>query len=421
MSEKYTVVIPVRDEGSDLDQTIANIAETQTRCAAILVERDTTGAGTAATRHAGTLRAQTETVITIDAHMRFKPGSLDLMAEFLAEDRKRVCCLSCRTNPECAFAGASYWGADLYEWGGEYALEPKWSKNRLGPGEVACVMGACYGFSKAFYEALGSPWSLARGWGCDETLLSIPARLAGGSVHVLADECAHRLKTGADVGYRQSDAEISAIWYTRYLLLEYVRPDNLPELRGRMRRSASSPARFPKAVREAAEQLDKVRKLSWAEFAAEWLKAADGGECTRLAFDQAGSWSQKYNLVYDRLLELKLFPASLAEREVAFYRAHQNRYGLPLDSRADYTKLDWLLYCACLTGKDDDFQALLSPVIDFLKESPSRVPMTDWYETVGDGRQVGFQARSVVGGLFLRLLADEEVREKWRKKSSLQR
>lgn len=150
------------------------------------------------------------------------------------------------------------------------------------------------------------------------------------------------------------------------------------------------------------------------KFAAEWLKAADGGECTRLAFDQAGSWSQKYNLVYDRLLELKLFPASLAEREVAFYRAHQNRYGLPLDSRADYTKLDWLLYCACLSGKDDDFQALLSPVIDFLKESPSRVPMTDWYDT-GSGAQVGFQARSVVGGLFIRLLYDSETVASWRR------
>lgn len=150
------------------------------------------------------------------------------------------------------------------------------------------------------------------------------------------------------------------------------------------------------------------------KFAAEWLKAADGGECTRLAFDQAGSWSQKYNLVYDRLLELKLFPASLAEREVAFYRAHQNRYGLPLDSQADYTKLDWLLYCACLTGKDDDFQALLSPVIDFLKESPSRVPMTDWYDT-GSGAQVGFQARSVVGGLFIRLLYDSETVASWRR------
>ncbi len=275
MSEKYTVVIPVRDEGSDLDQTIANIGETQTQCAAILVERDTTGAGTAATRHAGTMRAQTETVITIDAHMRFKPGSLDLMAEFLADDRKRVCCLSCRTNPECDFTGPVYRGANLREWGGEYALEPKWRRGE--PGEVACLMGACYGFSREFYESLGSPWSLGRGWGCDETLLSIPARLAGGSVQCLPDECAHRLKTPRDVKYRQTDAEISAIWYTRFALLDYVRPANREALRRRMRKSANCP-RLDAAVKRAAEQLDRVRVLSWEEYAARWLTSGESPE-----------------------------------------------------------------------------------------------------------------------------------------------
>ena len=50
-----------------------------------------------------------------------------------------------------------------------------------------------------------------------------------------------------------------------------------------------------------------------------------------------------------------------------------------------------------------DFQALIAPIAKFLNESPSRVPMSDWYRTT-DGKMVGFQARSVVGGVFLPLL-----------------
>jgi hypothetical protein len=79
------------------------------------------------------------------------------------------------------------------------------------------------------------------------------------------------------------------------------------------------------------------------------------------------------------------------------------KYGLPLDNRKEYTKLDWILWTASLTGRPEDFAALVDPVFDFLNETPDRIPMTDWYWT-GDGRKVGFQARSVVGGVFIKML-----------------
>jgi hypothetical protein len=148
------------------------------------------------------------------------------------------------------------------------------------------------------------------------------------------------------------------------------------------------------------------------EMARRWPAMAEDGDHYRLAFDKPGTWSQKYNLVWDRLLGLNLFPPEIARKEIAFYKTKQNAYGLPLDNRETYTKLDWIVWTATMAESQDDFLALVRPVHKFLNESPSRVPMTDWYWTL-DGKQRGFQARSVVGGVFIKMLADEALWRKW--------
>jgi len=94
-------------------------------------------------------------------------------------------------------------------------------------------------------------------------------------------------------------------------------------------------------------------------------------------------------------------------------RKRQNRYGLPLDSRKGYTKLDWIVWSATMVERAEDFEALVAPVHRFAHESPSRVPLTDWYETT-DAKPVGFQARSVVGGVFIKLLAEPQLRRRSR-------
>ncbi|MCX7044757.1 MAG: DUF4965 domain-containing protein [Candidatus Sumerlaeota bacterium] len=158
-------------------------------------------------------------------------------------------------------------------------------------------------------------------------------------------------------------------------------------------------------------QADAYKKLA-KEFADKWMKMADDGDHYRLAFDKPDTWSQKYNLVWDRILGLNLFPASVAQKEMAYYKKIQKKYGLPLDNRKDYTKLDWTLWTATLTQSREDFEAIVAPVFAFLNESPSRVPMTDWYGTV-NGQKVGFQARPVIGGVFIQMLYDPALLKKW--------
>jgi hypothetical protein len=148
------------------------------------------------------------------------------------------------------------------------------------------------------------------------------------------------------------------------------------------------------------------------EMAARWTVMADDGDHYRLAFDKPGTWSQKYNLVWDKLLGLKLFPPQVARRELDFYRMKQNRFGLPLDSRESYTKLDWIVWTATLSGSPEEFKSFITPLYKFVNETPDRVPLTDWYGTL-DGKQRGFQARSVVGGVYIKMLEDAALWKKW--------
>jgi hypothetical protein len=170
---------------------------------------------------------------------------------------------------------------------------------------------------------------------------------------------------------------------------------------------------YAQLCQRRGERAKEQKSMSLArDFATQWAKDADDGDHYKLAFDKHGTWSQKYNLVWDRILNLRLFPQPVLVREMEFYRAHLNTFGLPLDNRKEYTKLDWTLWTATLTRNRADFEAIVAPVYRFLNESRSRVPMTDWYDT-RDGHKVGFQARSVVGGVFLEMLYDQHEWKHW--------
>jgi hypothetical protein len=150
--------------------------------------------------------------------------------------------------------------------------------------------------------------------------------------------------------------------------------------------------------------------------AAKWQSMALEGDHYKLAFDQPNTWSQKYNLVWDKLLDLHLFPSSVAKAEWNFYETKMQRYGLPLDNRKTITKLDWEFWTASLSDDPKQFADLTHRTVVWADETTSRVPLTDFYDTVS-GRQMAFQARSVVGGIFIKALMDPEIVKRYRQES----
>jgi len=141
------------------------------------------------------------------------------------------------------------------------------------------------------------------------------------------------------------------------------------------------------------------------KMAAQWKQMAEDGDHYKLAFDRPGTWSQKYNIVWDRLLDLNIFSSEIVEKEIPFYlkRQSEHKYGLPLDSRKTYTKSDWIMWTACLSQDSKVFSNFISPIFRYANETESRVPISDFYDT-DDGKMQNFKARSVVGGFYMKML-----------------
>lgn len=140
------------------------------------------------------------------------------------------------------------------------------------------------------------------------------------------------------------------------------------------------------------------------EMAKKWRTAAEEGDHYRLAFDLEGSWSLKYNLVWDKLMGYDLF-TEVIDKELDHYQTRFDAYGIPLDCRKAYAKTDWELWTAAMARSQEEFLSYVTPVWAFYNDTPVRVPMCDWVNT-DEPTIMDMYARSVVGGFFMKMLLD---------------
>ena len=114
-------------------------------------------------------------------------------------------------------------------------------------------------------------------------------------------------------------------------------------------------------------------------------------------------------------------------KETSYYKEKLLAFGFPLDSRHAYTKLDWEVWSASLTGSRANFDALMAPVYDYVDRTPVPVPLSDWYDAANgkpityrnhQGKEISFRARPVVGGIFVRMLNDPDLWKKWSSRAS---
>lgn len=154
-------------------------------------------------------------------------------------------------------------------------------------------------------------------------------------------------------------------------------------------------------IRAEGERLVSVSK----QMSVEWKRMAqmpNGGYA--LTFDCKDTFSMKYNAVWDKVFGLDLFAPEDFADECKLYKERLNPYGLPLDSRSDCTKSDWMIWISELTEDPQLENEIIARLWNAYNLSPSRVPMTDLFSSV-TSLQIHFQHRSVQGGLFIKLLS----------------
>ena len=156
---------------------------------------------------------------------------------------------------------------------------------------------------------------------------------------------------------------------------------------------------------EQAEEY-KAKAKDMATFWKQTAYTTSGGKHYLLNFGaNSNTWSDKYNLVWDKIWGWDLMK-DVRTTEMAYYMNKMQAYGLPLDSRGNYCKNDWQMWTMGFADLESQRTKLINTLWKYINETTSRVPVSDNHDVLS-GRQAMFQARSVVGGYWMRVFVEK--------------
>ncbi len=251
------------------------------------------------------------------------------------------------------------------------------------------------------YGTIGEPFLLER---------QMPVEESGNAILCVYTVCHYK----KDMSYFIKHKALMDKW-VEYLVKYGLDPENqlcTDDFAGHLAHNCNLSLKAIMGIAAYAKMMESIGDAATAEkylaiakeYATNWEKTAFDGDHYRLAFDREGSWSIKYNMVWDKIFGWGIFLNEVFEREIAYYKKVMHPYGLPLDSRSDYTKSDWQMWSVRLADEDTDYMTrIVDAMWAFLNESYPRVPFTDWYFT-SEPKERGSQNRTVQGGLFIPLI-----------------
>ena len=104
------------------------------------------------------------------------------------------------------------------------------------------------------------------------------------------------------------------------------------------------------------------------------------------------------------MLDIHIFDDEIFEKEIQLYKEKMNAYGIPLDCREDYTKMDWLFWTTVMTDDKEYTNKVIDSVYRFINETTDTVPVTGLALQQYSANGCLLPNRTVLGGIFVNII-----------------